>query len=75
MQVVGVDFGTSNVRIAQWDTESGLTPAPVRLGKEGESIMPAVIAFRRQADGAISTMVGEDAVELYPSLTNRRCQR
>lgn len=61
MQVVGVDFGTSNVRIAQWDTESELTPAPVQLGKEGESIMPAVIAFRRQADGAVSTLVGEDA--------------
>lgn len=67
MQVVGVDFGTSNVRIAQWDTESGLTPAPVRIGQEGESIMPAVIAFQRQPGGAVSTLVGEDADGLVDS--------
>ena len=61
MLVVGVDFGTSNVRIAQWDTESGLTPRAVNIGAGDSAIMPAVIAFQRQADGAVATLVGEDA--------------
>lgn len=47
MLVVGVDFGTSNVRIAQWDTESQLTPRSVNIGGGESATMPAVIAFRR----------------------------
>lgn len=61
MQVVGVDFGTSNMRIAQWDSESGLTPRPLNIGLGEGSTMPAVVAFQRQADGAVATLVGEDA--------------
>lgn len=57
MQVVGVDFGTSNVRIAQWDTESGLTPRSVNIGGGDSATMPSVIAFRR--DG--THVAGNDA--------------
>ena len=63
MQVVGVDFGTTNVRIATWDSDGELTPRPLLIGQGGESTMPAVIAFQRQAD-RISTVIGEDADEL-----------
>ena len=60
MQVVGVDFGTTNVRIATWDSDGDLTPRPLLIGQGGESTMPAVIAFQRQAD-KISTVIGENA--------------
>lgn len=60
MQVVGVDFGTTNVRIAVWDSEGQLTPTPLLIGQGGESTMPAVIAYRREA-GAILSIVGEEA--------------
>ena len=63
MQVVGVDFGTTNVRIATWDSDGELTPRPLMIGQGGESTMPAVIAFQRQAD-SVSTVIGEDADEL-----------
>ena len=61
MLVVGVDFGTSNMRVAQWDSESGLTPRPLNIGLGEGSTMPAVVAFQRQAGGAVATLVGEDA--------------
>lgn len=62
MQVVGVDFGTTNVRIATWDSsQPDLTPQSVLIGQEGASTMPAVIAFQRQPGGAVTTFVGEDA--------------
>ena len=63
MQVVGVDFGTSNVRIATWDSEGDLTPSPLMIGQEGQSTMPAVIAFQRRA-GEITSVVGEVADDL-----------
>ena len=62
MQVVGVDFGTTNVRIATWDSsQPDLIPQPVLIGQEGASTMPAVVAFQRQPGGAVTTFVGEDA--------------
>ena len=61
MQIVGVDFGTSNVRIATWDDESQLAPRSILIGKgEGAATMPAVIAFQRDAP----PLVGEAADEL-----------
>jgi molecular chaperone DnaK (HSP70) len=62
MQIVGVDFGTTNVRIATWDTDQpGLTPQPRLIGEGDVPTMPAVVAFQRQRGGAVSTIVGEDA--------------
>ena len=61
MQIVGVDFGTSNVRIATWDDESQLAPRSIHIGAgEGAATMPAVIAFRRDAP----PLVGEAADRL-----------
>ena len=60
MQIVGVDFGTSNVRIATWDSESRISPRSVGIGAGDAATMPAVIAFRRNAP----PVVGEGADEL-----------
>ena len=61
MPVVGVDFGTTNVRIAVRDSgEPGLTPRPLAIGQAGGFTMPSVIAFLRQP-GGVATLVGEDA--------------
>ena len=65
MAVVGVDFGTTNVRIAVRDSgDPNLTPRPLAIGQgEGDDrsfTMPAVIAFLQQP-GHVTTVVGEDA--------------
>lgn len=65
MQIVGVDFGTTNVRIATWDTgEPERPPEPQAIGPVDSFAMPSVIAFQRQRDGKITTVVGQDADEL-----------
>ena len=65
MQVVGVDFGTSNVRIATWDSDHPYSiPEPRLIGRGSSVVMPTVIAFRRETGGEISWVVGEDADEL-----------
>lgn len=62
MQVVGVDFGTTNVRIATWDSEQAASPQPQAISILGnEPIMPAVVALQKQPDGQVSIVVGEDA--------------
>ena len=63
MLVVGVDFGTTNVRIATWDPgEPNSVPLPVEFG--GATTMPAVIAFQRHQGGEVTTVVGADADQL-----------
>ena len=65
MQIVGVDFGTTNVRIATWDTEEpDRLPEPQAIGPVDSFAMPSVIAFQRQRDGTITTVVGQDADEM-----------
>ncbi len=61
MQVVGIDFGTTNVRIATWDPDGNLPPEPKLIGRAGGAYMPAVVALRRQPGGGVSIIVGEDA--------------
>lgn len=63
MQVAGVDFGTTNVRIATWDSsDPDVPPRSLFIGQgDASAVMPAVIAFQRQAGGAVSTVVGEGA--------------
>ncbi len=65
-EVVGVDFGTTNVRIATWDPDSLGLPQSRHIGKDAENLemMPAVIALQRQQDGSVSLVVGEDALAL-----------
>ena len=64
MQIVGVDFGTTNIRISTWDPEGGLPPEPQRIGVGGTTTMPAVVALERESGGAIRIIVGEDADDL-----------
>ena len=68
MQIVGVDFGTTNIRISTWDSEQNLPPEVKLVGRgysnEGTNTMPAVIAFQKDADGKINVVVGEDADDL-----------
>ena len=61
MQVVGIDFGTTNVRIATWDPNGDLPPEPQLIGEGGVAYMPAVVALHRQPGGNVSIAVGEDA--------------
>ena len=59
---VGVDFGTTNVRISTWDPgEPGNTPEPSIIGQADSRIMPAVIAFQKQPNGPVVTLIGEEA--------------
>ena len=60
-RIVGVDFGTTNVRIAQWDIDSGANPASCEIGIESTFTMPAVIAFQRQQSGEVDLKFGEEA--------------
>lgn len=62
MQVVGIDLGTTNLRISTWDSDQPNTiPQPLTIGRVGFYTMPTVVAFRRQPGGDIETIVGEDA--------------
>lgn len=61
MQIVGVDFGTTNIRISTWDPEGDLTPEPQHIGLGGTTTMPAVVALNRSPGGEIGIIVGEAA--------------
>ncbi len=63
MEFVGIDFGTTNVRISTWDPDDPGTGLPQSrlIGRADTSVMPVVVALRRQEDGTVSTVVGEDA--------------
>ena len=64
-KIVGVDFGTTNVRIAQWDVDRDDRPMSCEIGGTvNPYTMPAVIAFERQKDGVVIHKVGEDADEI-----------
>ena len=64
MQVVGVDFGTTNVRMSTWDSNQRLPPEPKPIGNQGTTAMPAVIALKWSADRGVSFVVGENADDL-----------
>ena len=60
MHIVGVDFGTTNVRLSLWDSSNPSDlPVPVRF--DNATTMPAVVAFQRQLDGEVSSVVGIEA--------------
>lgn len=62
MLIVGVDFGTTNVRIATWDNETPNVPPQSQTVASGDSkIMPSVIAFQRNLGGDATLIVGEEA--------------
>ena len=70
-KIVGVDFGTTNVRIAEWNTDDGTFTSSCRIasGASGSTYaMPAVIAFERELDGRIVYKFGEEADALDGAL-------
>ena len=66
MEIVGIDFGTTNVRISTWDPEdqSAGLPEPRLIGRGDTTTMPVVVALQRQSDGSVNMIVGEEAEEL-----------
>ena len=66
MEIVGIDFGTTNVRISAWDPDDPNAGQPQShlIGRGGTSVMPVVVALQRQPDGEVSILVGEDADSL-----------
>ena len=63
MEIVGIDFGTTNVRISTWDPDdpnAGL-PQPRLIGRGYTTVMPVVVALQRQTSGEVIVVVGEDA--------------
>ena len=72
MRVVGIDFGTSNVRISTWDSDQDLPPEPKMIGYQpattmsqvgapDTTTMPAVVALQREQSGEVTVIVGEEA--------------
>ena len=61
MVVVGIDLGTSNLRISTWDPYGSASPQPLPIGQGGASFMPAVISLHRRRGGAVDIEVGENA--------------
>lgn len=60
--IVGIDFGTTNTRIAIWEPEVGGLPALKMPGLGMTTTMPSVIAFRRKpGGGAEIEAIGEAA--------------
>ena len=69
MEIVGIDFGTTNVRISTWDPDdpnAGL-PQSRLIGRGDTTVMPVVVALQRQGEGDVSIVVGEDADALENS--------
>ena len=64
MEIVGIDFGTTNVRISTWDPEEGGIPQPRAIGRGDTTVMPAVVALSRESGGSVSIVVGEEADDL-----------
>ena len=61
MQVVGIDFGTSNVRISTWDPDADARPQPIAIGTTEPFAMPAVVALELQEDNQVKVIVGIEA--------------
>lgn len=59
--IVGIDFGTTNVRVAHWSRGSGQNPSTALIGSGGATTMPAVMAFQRRPGGDVTTVIGEEA--------------
>lgn len=66
MSIVGIDFGTTNMRISTWD-KIGFPQSCVIAadGSDSESpeIMPAVAVLKLLANGDLKVIVGEDAIK------------
>ena len=62
MQIVGIDFGTTNIRISTRDSEDPeATPRPQVVGPGDSKNMAAVVAIVRRDGDEPEVIVGEDA--------------
>lgn len=61
MLTYGIDFGTTNTRVARWDPEGQSNPEILAIGLAGDYTMPSVAAFVHNADDTVSIELGEDA--------------
>ena len=61
MQVVGIDLGTTNIRVSILDPEHSEIPHPMEIGEGDSCTMPSVVGFRRDPNGTVSVIVGEEA--------------
>lgn len=63
MQIAGLDFGTTNIRIATWNPEESPNPEVRQIGQEQAipQYMPAVVALRLEPDNTVSRLFGEAA--------------
>jgi len=74
--IVGVDFGTTNTRVATWDPEVRGLPDPLMIGKGGTPTMPSVVAFERAPGGQVGICaVGEDADAIEEDAPNIKVMR
>ena len=78
-KIVGIDFGTSNVRIAQRDNGGDTKSCAIGMGlsetgdewvRNNDGWMPAVIAFTKQPNGDVKTVIGEAANALPSDAPN-----
>ena len=60
-RIVGIDFGTTNVRVSQWNVDADQAPSICNVGAGNTTTMPAVVALLRQPGGHVTIEVGEDA--------------
>ena len=60
-KIVGIDFGTTNVRISEWEIDGNGTPTSHPIGRDDILWMPAVLSFRKSPDGKVEIRAGEDA--------------
>ena len=68
--IVGIDFGTTNIRIATWEPEVGGLPTLKLPGLGKMRTMPSVISFKRKpGGGADIEAIGEDADGLESTST------
>jgi len=66
---IGVDFGTTNTRIAYRVGKGQPVSLPIGQGPGSDLWMPSAVAYRREEDGAVSVIaVGELALELVGTM-------
>jgi len=66
---IGVDFGTTNTRIAYRVGKGQPISLPIGNGPGSDLWMPSAVAYKREEDGAVSVIaVGELALELVGTM-------
>lgn len=76
--ILGIDLGTTNSIISYWDTINK-KPEPIDISNGfGKIPMPSVVQYRKDDDGNIEWVIGEEAfrsMKIYPETTIRSIKR